>query len=77
MYSTAPMLPAIWWPASVVVPNCAMNSAMHVYDVTSIRYDRPIGTPSFRIAFWRSQTGQQKREKIASGANTSSFASSV
>lgn len=54
-----------------------MNSAMNVYDVTSIRYDRPIGTPSTRSAFCRCQTGRVKRAKIASGSNTSSLASSV
>ncbi len=71
------MLPAIWCPASVVVPKRAMNSAMKVYDVTSIRYDSPIGMPSRNCAACRRQTGQQKCAKIANGRNTSTRVSST
>ena len=44
------MLTAIWWPATGVAPMREMKKAMKVKPVTSIRIDRPIGTPRRRIA---------------------------
>lgn len=50
---------------------------MNVYEVTSMRYESPIGMPSLSSSAWRFHSGQQKCLKISNGANTSTRVSAM